>query len=63
MLLEQLYCMYYNIRPKNAPKGVTLMCFHPTSKWEQGDQSQEPLVEVGTLKSSTYFSYLFSILK
>jgi len=29
MLLEQLYYMYYNIRPKNAPKGVTIMCFHP----------------------------------
>ncbi len=21
--------MYYNIRPKNAPKGVTIVCFHP----------------------------------
>ncbi len=62
MLLEQLYCMYYNTKPKSGPKGVTLVCFHPTSKWEQRDQSQEPSVEVGTSKSSTYFSYLFSIL-
>ncbi len=21
--------MYYNTRPKSAPKGVTIMCFHP----------------------------------
>ncbi len=28
MLLEQLYYMYYNIKPKTAPKGVTIMCFH-----------------------------------
>ncbi len=63
IFLEQLYCMYYNTRPKSAPKGVTIVCFHPTSKWEQGDQSQEPSVEVGISKSSTYFSYLFSILK
>ncbi len=26
--LEQLYNMYYNTRPKNAPKGVTITCFH-----------------------------------
>jgi hypothetical protein len=28
ILLEQFYCMYYNIRPKNVPKGVTVVCFH-----------------------------------
>jgi hypothetical protein len=28
MLLEQLYYMYYNTRPKNAPKGISVMCFH-----------------------------------
>jgi hypothetical protein len=28
-LLEQLYHMHYNIRPKSAPKGVTIMRFHP----------------------------------
>jgi hypothetical protein len=21
--------MYYNIKPKSAPKGVTVVCFHP----------------------------------
>jgi len=21
--------MYYNTRPKNTPKGVIVMCFHP----------------------------------
>ncbi len=31
MLLEQLYYMYYNTRPKSAPWGVTIVCFHPTS--------------------------------
>lgn len=29
MLLEQLYCKYHNIKPKTAPKGVIIMCFHP----------------------------------
>jgi hypothetical protein len=29
MLLEQLYYMYYNTKPKSARKGVTVMCFHP----------------------------------
>jgi uncharacterized protein involved in tolerance to divalent cations len=28
ILLEQLYCIYYNTEPKNAPKGVTIVCFH-----------------------------------
>ncbi len=28
MLLEQLYCMYYNTKPKSAPKRVTIICFH-----------------------------------
>ncbi len=28
IFLQQLYYMYYNIRPKNAPNGVTVMCFH-----------------------------------
>ncbi len=23
--------MYYNTRPKKAPKGVIIMCFHPIS--------------------------------
>jgi hypothetical protein len=29
MLLEQLYYMYYNTKPKSAPKGVIVVCFHP----------------------------------
>ncbi len=29
IILEQLYCINYNTRPKNAPKGVIVMCFHP----------------------------------
>jgi hypothetical protein len=29
MLFEQLYCVYYNTRPKSVPKGVIVMCFHP----------------------------------
>jgi hypothetical protein len=29
MLLKQLYYKYYNIRPKSASKGVTVVCFHP----------------------------------
>jgi uncharacterized protein involved in tolerance to divalent cations len=29
ILLEQLYCIYYNIGPKSAPKGVTIVSFHP----------------------------------
>ncbi len=28
--LEQLYYMYYNTRPKSAPKGVIVTCFHPS---------------------------------
>jgi hypothetical protein len=28
MLLEQLYFMYYNTRPKSAPKGVIVVRFH-----------------------------------
>ncbi len=24
--------MYYNTRPKSAPKGITIMCFHPETK-------------------------------
>ncbi len=28
MLLKQLYYMYYNTRPKNAPKGFIIVCFH-----------------------------------
>jgi hypothetical protein len=32
MLLEQLYYMYYNTRPKSAPKGVTIVCFHPNGQ-------------------------------
>ncbi len=28
ILLKQLYYMYYNMRPKSAPNGVTVMCFH-----------------------------------
>ncbi len=27
--MEQLYSMYYNIRPKSALKGVIVVCFHP----------------------------------
>jgi hypothetical protein len=29
ILVEQLYCIYYNIKSKSAPKGVTIVCFHP----------------------------------
>jgi len=29
MLLGQLYYMYYNIKTKSAPKGITVVCFHP----------------------------------
>ncbi len=29
MFFEQLYCMYYNTRSKNAPKGVIIVCFDP----------------------------------
>jgi hypothetical protein len=29
MLLKQLYCMYYNTRPKNAPKGGHCNVFSP----------------------------------
>ncbi len=29
ILLVQLYYIYYNIRPKNAQKGVIVLCFHP----------------------------------
>ncbi len=28
-LLEYLYCMYNNTKPKSVPKGVTIMYFHP----------------------------------
>jgi hypothetical protein len=31
MLLKQLYYMYNNIKPKNVPKRITVMCFHPYS--------------------------------
>jgi hypothetical protein len=24
--------MYYNIKPKSAPKGVTIVCFHPNHR-------------------------------
>jgi hypothetical protein len=30
ILLEQLYCMYYNTRPKSAQNEVIIMCFHPS---------------------------------
>ncbi len=30
--MEQLYYMYYNIKPKNALKGVTIVCFHPSTQ-------------------------------
>jgi hypothetical protein len=29
IILEQLYYMYYNMKPKTTPKGVIVMCFHP----------------------------------
>jgi len=32
MFLEQLYYMYYNTRPKSAPKGVIIVYFHPCFK-------------------------------
>jgi hypothetical protein len=32
-LLEQLYYMYCNTRPKSASKGVTKVCFHPFSTY------------------------------
>ncbi len=28
IILEQLYCIYYNIGPKSVPKGVTIVCSH-----------------------------------
>jgi hypothetical protein len=28
MILEQLYCMYYNTIPKSALKGITVVCSH-----------------------------------
>ncbi len=31
ILLEQLYYMYYNTRPKSVPKGIAIVCFHPTT--------------------------------
>jgi hypothetical protein len=31
--LEQLYCMYYNTRPKSASKGVTKVRFHTLSTY------------------------------
>ncbi len=33
--MEQLYYMYYNIKPKSAPKGFTIMCFHLKAKKKQ----------------------------
>ncbi len=30
IFLEQFYCMYYNTRPKNGPKGVIVVCLHPS---------------------------------
>jgi len=30
MVLEQLYYMYYNTKPKSVPKGVIVVCFHPS---------------------------------
>jgi hypothetical protein len=32
ILLKQLYYMWHNTIPKNAQKGVTIMCFHPKLK-------------------------------
>ncbi len=29
ILLKQLYYIYYDMRPKSAPNGVIVMCFHP----------------------------------
>jgi hypothetical protein len=31
ILLEQLYCMYYNTKPKSAQNKVTIVCFHPST--------------------------------
>jgi hypothetical protein len=35
MLLEQLYYMYYNTRPKNAPKGGHCSVFSPPNNWNE----------------------------
>jgi hypothetical protein len=37
MLLEYLYYMYYNTWPKNAPKGVTVVCFHLIRRQQHQD--------------------------
>jgi len=60
MLLEQLYYMYYNTKPKSVPKGVVVVCFHPFGSlvFPQNKHALDfTYVIIFVLKSSKYMNF------
>jgi hypothetical protein len=54
--LEQLYYMYYNTKPKNALKGVNVMCFHPIhAKYTIHAMTCKELIILGQLSQPMFF--------
>jgi hypothetical protein len=57
------YCMYYNIKPKSAPKGATIVCFHPFTPYYKISALKIVWSEKKNTKHKTWIIYLWWITK
>ncbi len=49
--------MYYNSRPKNAPMGFTIVCFHPNSRFQDLDLKKIKIVKAKGLKRNVHSKF------